>query len=83
MREVQLPNNRVLQRPFSNENFIDRCRDLVRLHPYATRRVSLWVAVNQQGSLLRCGETSGEIYGSRGLSDATLLVCDRDNTGHN
>jgi len=45
-------------------------------------RVSLRVAVDEQCPLLSYRQTSGEIDSGRRLSDATLLVCYRDDSGH-
>ena len=83
MLEVQLPNDRVFQRPVADENVVDGRRDLVGLDPDAAGGVSLGISIDQQSSLLGRGETRGEVYSSRCFSDAALLVRYRDDTGHN
>jgi len=66
----------------SDENVVGRELEGTTLDAGATRRISLWIAVNQQGASLGDGEAGGEIYGGGGFPHPTLLVGDRDDSGH-
>src|SRR6185503_5791166 len=48
----------------------------------AARGISLGIAVDQQGSTLRCRQARREVNRRCGLAYTALLVGDRDDTGH-
>ena len=66
----------------ADQDVVDGRRRLVRLDADAARRVALGVAVDEERPLFGGGEAGGEIDGGRRLSDAALLVRDRDDAGH-
>ena len=48
----------------------------------AARRVRLCIHVDEQHALLRDGEARGEVHRRRRLTDAALLVRDREHLAH-
>jgi hypothetical protein len=54
--------------------------DAIALDTDAARRVALRIGVDEQGLALSCGEGRSEVDGGRCLTDAALLVGDRDYT---
>jgi hypothetical protein len=55
---------------------------LLSLYTHSARSIALWVAIDQERARFRSGEASSKVYGSRGLSDSTLLVGYCDNARH-
>ena len=66
----------------SDQNIVNRRRDRFTRDPKTARRVSLRIAVNEEGSLLGGSEAGGEIDGCRRFPNTTFLVGDRDGSGH-
>ena len=66
----------------SDEDVVGRALEGATLDAGSTRRISLRIAVDQQGASLGDGEAGGEVYGGGGLPHPALLVGDRDDSGH-
>jgi hypothetical protein len=80
--ELHLAHSAFLDGGLADQDVVDGGLEAVLLEPDATRRVPLWVAVDEKGPLLGDGEAGGEVDGGRRLADAPFLVRDRDDAGH-
>ena len=70
------------ERPTVEQRVVEGVADAIALDTNAARRVRLRVRVNQERLALRRREGGGEVHRSGGLADPTLLIGDRDNSGH-
>ena len=79
---MDVPNDRIPNWAVSDQDVVHGRTDRCSIDADSTGRVALGIAVYQQGSLLRGGETRRKIHSGRRLSDSTLLIRDGDYAGH-
>lgn len=72
----------VEERALADEGVVDGPLDRVPVDPDPAGRVSLGVAVDEEGPLFGDSEACCEVDGGSGLADTALLVCDCDDPGH-
>jgi hypothetical protein len=84
---VQMPELHFAQASFGDgglaqQDVVRRAVKVRACDADAARRVPLRVAIDKERSPFGHGEAGGEVHGGSRLSDAALLVCDRDDAGH-
>src|SRR5438445_11643152 len=82
MLELDIPNDRLADLAIADEDVVDGGTELILRNADAARGVPLRVAVDEERALFGGSEAGGEVHGGRRLSDAALLVRDRDDAGH-
>ena len=66
----------------AEEDVINRRVERALLNPEARRCVALGIEVDEKASLIGKGEAGREVDGCRGLTDAALLIHDREYSSH-
>jgi hypothetical protein len=82
MLELHAPESSVRDVGLVQEYVIGGSLKAGAIDANATRRVSLWVTVDEESSAFGNRQAGGQVDRGGGLANPALLVCDRDDAGH-
>ena len=82
MGELDGAKDYLIEWDLSDEGVVDRSGKVLDFDSDAAGCIPLRVAIDQQRSLLCDCQACCEVDGGGGLTDATLLICNRDYLGH-